>query len=49
VVQSPGPTKEALVNATTTGNTGPLGHPRGIGFGILMFIITLNFYSLYWA
>jgi hypothetical protein len=37
------------VNATTTGNTGPLGHPRGIGFGILMFIITLNFYSLYWA
>ena len=33
----------------TSGNTGPLGHPRGIGFGILMFIITLNFYGWYWA
>jgi hypothetical protein len=33
----------------TTGNTGPLGYPRGIGFGILMFIITLNFYGWYWA
>jgi hypothetical protein len=33
----------------TSGNTGPLGHPRGIGFGILMFIITLGFYSWYWA
>ena len=33
----------------TSGNTGPLGHPRGIGFGILMFIITLGFYGWYWA
>jgi hypothetical protein len=33
----------------TSGATGPLGHPRGIGFGILMFIITLNFYGWYWA
>jgi hypothetical protein len=33
----------------TSGNTGPLGHPRGIGFGILMFIITLGFYAWYWA
>ncbi len=31
------------------GNTGPLGRPRGIGFGILMFIITLGFYGWYWA
>jgi Domain of unknown function (DUF4234) len=30
-------------------NTGPLGHPRGIGFGILMFIITAGFYSWYWV
>ena len=30
-------------------NDGPLGQPRGIGFGILMYIITLSFYSLYWA
>ena len=29
--------------------TGPLGQPRGVGFGILMFIITLGIYSLYWV
>jgi hypothetical protein len=33
----------------TARNTGPLGQPRGIGFGILMFIITLGFYGWYWA
>jgi hypothetical protein len=33
----------------TSGNTGPLGDPRGIGFGILMFIITLTCYGWYWA
>jgi hypothetical protein len=32
-----------------SGNTGPLGRPRGIGFGILLFIVTLGFYSWYWA
>jgi len=31
------------------GNTGPLGQPRGIGFGILMFIITFGIYGIYWA
>jgi hypothetical protein len=35
--------------STTTGNTGPLGKPRGIGFAILMFIITIGFYGLYWV
>ena len=30
-------------------NTGPLGQPRGIGFGILIFIITLGIYGLYWV
>ena len=25
------------------------GKPRGIGFGILMFIITLGFYGWYWV
>jgi hypothetical protein len=30
-------------------NTGPLGQMRGIGFGILMYIITLTFYSWYWV
>ena len=34
---------------TTSGNTGPLGHPRGIGFAILLFIVTLGFYSWYWV
>ena len=32
---------------STSGNTGPPGRPRGIGFGILMFIVTLHFYSWY--
>jgi hypothetical protein len=35
--------------STPSGNTGPLGQPRGIGFGILMFIITLGIYSFYWV
>jgi hypothetical protein len=35
--------------STPAGNTGPLGQPRGIGFAILMTIITLGFYSLYWV
>ena len=34
---------------STSGNTGPLGRPRGVGFGILMFIVTLHFYSWYWV
>jgi len=34
---------------TPASNTGPLGQPRGIGFGILMFIITLSIYGYYWV
>ena len=37
------------MSTTTTGNTGPLGRPRGIGFGIFLFIITLGIYGLYWV
>lgn len=37
------------MSTTATGNTGPLGQPRGIGFGILLFIVTLGFYGWYWA
>ena len=37
------------MSTNASGNPGPLGHPRGIGFGILMYIITLNFYSWYWV
>jgi len=47
VVQSPPTTKEGKVN--TPGSTGPLGRPRGVGFGILIFIVTLGFYSWYWV
>jgi uncharacterized BrkB/YihY/UPF0761 family membrane protein len=32
-----------------SGNTRPLGQPRGIGFGILLFIVTLGLYSWYWV
>ena len=34
---------------TDSFSTGRLGRPRGIGFGILMFIVTFGFYSWYWA
>jgi Na+/proline symporter len=34
---------------STSGNTGPRGKPRGIGFGILIFIVTFGLYSLYWV
>jgi len=40
---------EASVVTTSSGNTGPLGQPRGIGFGIFMYVITLGLYSLYWV
>ena len=30
-------------------NTGPLGRQRGVGFGILLFIVTFGFYGWYWA
>ena len=29
--------------------SGPRGQPRGIGFGILLFIITFGIYGLYWV
>jgi len=35
--------------STQPGNSGPLGQPRGIGFGILMFIITISIYGFYWV
>ena len=34
---------------TAPSTSGPLGQPRGIGFGILIFIVTLGIYSLYWV
>ena len=35
--------------STPSGNSGPLGKQRGIGFAILMTIITLGIYSIYWV
>jgi hypothetical protein len=29
--------------------TGPVGQPRGIGFGILLTIVTLGIYTYYWS
>ena len=40
---------EASAVAVSSGNTGPLGNRRGVGFGILLFIVTIGFYGLYWA
>jgi cytochrome bd-type quinol oxidase subunit 2 len=33
----------------TSGNTGPLGQPRGILFGILITIVTLGLYAIWWT
>ncbi|HXQ87310.1 MAG TPA: DUF4234 domain-containing protein, partial [Gaiella sp.] len=35
--------------STQASTTGPLGQPRGIGFAIIISIITLGIYSLYWV
>jgi hypothetical protein len=35
--------------STQPSTSGPLGQPRGIGFAILMAIITLGIYTLYWV
>jgi hypothetical protein len=35
--------------STQASPSGPLGKPRGIGFGILLFIVTLGFYGWYWV
>ena len=35
------------MNATAP-NTGPLGQERGVGFAIVMVIVTLGIYGLYW-
>jgi hypothetical protein len=35
--------------STQASTSGPLGRPRGIGFAILVFIITLSLYGWYWA
>ena len=34
---------------TPPSTNGPLGNPRGIGFGIIIFIVTIGIYGIYWA
>jgi uncharacterized protein DUF4234 len=35
--------------STPQSNTGPHGRPRGIGFAILLFIVTISIYGWYWV
>jgi hypothetical protein len=35
--------------STSASPSGPLGQPRGIGFAILIAIVTLGIYTLYWV
>lgn len=35
--------------SVTSASHGPVGHRRGIGFGILLFIVTFGLYGWYWA
>jgi hypothetical protein len=46
VIQSRYSIEEATMSVS--GNT-RVGQPRGIGFGILLFIVTLGFYGWYWV
>ena len=40
---------ESQLMSTQVSTTGPLGQPRGIGFAILIAIVTLGIYTLYWV
>ena len=37
------------MSTPASGNTGPLGQPRGVAFVIILSIITFGIYSLYWV
>jgi len=34
---------------STSSNVGRIGQQRGIGFGILLFVVTFGFYGWYWV
>jgi hypothetical protein len=38
-----------MIAAASNVNTEPRGHRRGVGLGILLFVITLGFYGWYWS
>jgi len=37
------------MNASASPSSGPPGRPRGVGFGILLFVVTFGLYGWYWA
>ena len=39
----------SAADTVSAGSRGPLGSPRGIGFGILLYIVTIGLYGWYWA
>jgi len=49
---APAPQPDSVVQpplpATQAGSPGPVGHPRGVLFVILLSIVTLGIYHLYW-
>jgi hypothetical protein len=46
---APAETPAAPEPATTSGqNTGPLGKERGVGFVIVLSLVTLGIYTIYW-
>jgi uncharacterized protein DUF4234 len=47
--ETPAAPAEAPAPETTSGvNTGPFGKERGVGFVIVLTIVTLGIYSIYW-
>jgi hypothetical protein len=47
-----GPFGRAVVGSrrvSTVASSGPPGQPRGVGFGILLFIVTIGLYGWYWS
>ena len=42
-------TQQPAATEPSAGSGRPLGKPRGVGFGIFLFIITFSFYGWYWA
>lgn len=38
-----------MTSAVRTAYPDPRGHRRGVGLGILLFVVTLGFYGWYWS
>ena len=42
-------TQQPVAMEQPAGSGRPLGQPRGVGFGIFIYIITFGIYGIYWA